>query len=184
MMRWRKAFRFNQGGRDMAIPEKVGIKQVGHVCVVVKDLQKAMKRYWDIFGIGPWQVIIFQPPFLSNTTVRGKSEAYTMKVAIAQVGNLQWELIQPLTGPSVYKEFLEQKGEGVHHVAFEVEDYDHAVAALKKHGIGIITSGIAKGLGSYAYMDTGKDLGTIAEINKKPAKFEWPMPDSTYPPSA
>ena len=163
--------------------EKVKIKQVLQVGVVVKDLQKAMKRYWDIFGIGPWQIYTFQPPLLTNTTVHGKPERYTMKLALTQIGNVQWELIQPLTGPSIYKEFLEQKGEGLHHVACDVGDYDQAVAVLKKHGISILMSGSTP-VDSYAYMDTEKDLGAIVEIYKRPSEFELPAPEATYPPSA
>jgi 4-hydroxyphenylpyruvate dioxygenase-like putative hemolysin len=167
----------------MASAEKIKIKQVLQVGIVVKDLQKAMERYWDIFGIGPWRIYTFQPPLLSKTTVRGKPVPYTMKLALTQIGNIQWELIQPLTGPSIYKEFLEQKGEGLHHVACDVEDYDQTVAALKKHGIGILMGGSTK-VDTYAYMDTEKDLGTIIEIYKRPAKFKMTVPEATYPPSA
>ena len=45
----------------MASAEKVKIKQVLQIGVVVKDLQKAMERYWNIFGIGPWHIYTFQP---------------------------------------------------------------------------------------------------------------------------
>ena len=167
----------------MTSAEKVKIKQVLQIGVVVKDLQKAMERYWNIFGIGPWHIYTFQPPFVTNTTLRGKPALYTMKLALTQIGNIQWELIQPLTGPSVYKEFLEQKGEGLHHVACEVGDYDQAVAALKKHGIGILMSGETP-VDSFAYMDTEKVLGTPLEIYKRTTDFKMPPPEATYPPSA
>ncbi len=167
----------------MASAEKVKIKQVLQIGVVVKDLQKAMERYWNIFGIGPWHIYTFQPPAVTNTTLRGKPAQYTMKLALTQIGNIQWELIQPLTGPSVYKEFLEQRGEGLHHVACDVEDYDQTVAILKKHGIGILTSGDTP-VDSFAYMDTEKVLGTPLEIYKRTADFKMPPPEATYPPSA
>ena len=166
----------------MVSAEKVKIKQVLQIGVVVKDLQKAMERYWNLFGIGPWHIYTFQPPAVTNTTLRGKPARFTMKLALTQVGNIQWELIQPLTGPSIYKEFLEQKGEGLHHVACDVGDYDQAVAVLKKHGIGILTSGDTP-VDSFAYMDTEKTLGTPLEIYKRPADFKMPPPEATYPPS-
>lgn len=167
----------------MAGTEKVKIKQVLQVGVVVKDLQKAMEHYWNILGIGPWHIYTFQPPFVSNTTLRGKPAPYTMRLALTQVGNIQWELIQPLDGPSIYKEFLEQKGGGLHHVACDMGDYDQAVAALKKHGIDILMSG-ATPVDTFAQMDTEKDLGTGIEIYKRPAKFKLPPPEAIYPPSA
>lgn len=167
----------------MASEEKVEIKQVLQVGVVVKDLQKAMERYWNIFGIGPWHVYTFQPPAVTNMTFRGKPVVYTMKLALTQIGNIQWELIEPLTGPSAYKEFLEQRGEGVQHIACDVGDYDQAVATMAKHGIGILMSGSTPA-DSYAYMDTEETLGIALEIYKRPAEFEMPPPEATYPPSA
>lgn len=167
----------------MGIGEKVDLKQVIQICVVVDDLQRAMVRYWETFGIGPWHIYTFEPPALTQTTIREESKAYTMKLALCQVGNLQWELIQPLTGPSIYREFLQQKGEGVHHLACMVDDYDEAVAALKEQGIGSLMGGCWKGA-TYTYMDTEKHLGTVIELFQMPPGFEMPPPESTYPPSA
>ena len=92
----------------MAATDKVKIKNVLQVGVVVRDLQKAMERYWNIFGIGPWDIYTFGPPAVTNTTIRGKPAEFTMRLALTQVGNVQWELIQPLTGPSIYQEFLDK----------------------------------------------------------------------------
>jgi methylmalonyl-CoA/ethylmalonyl-CoA epimerase len=167
----------------MASAKKAAIKQVLQVGMVVKDLQKAMERYWNIFGIGPWDIYTFQPPAVTNMTLRGKPVVYTMKLAVTQIGNIQWELIEPLTGPSIYKEFLEQKGEGIHHVACDVGEYDQAVATMAKHGIGILMSGSTPA-DSYAYMDTEEALGTVLEIYNRSADFEMPPPEATYPPSA
>lgn len=167
----------------MANTEKVAIKQVLQVGVVVKDLQKAMEQYWNIFGIGPWHIYTFQPPAVTNMTFRGKPVVYTMKLALTQIGNIQWELIEPLTGPSAYKEFLEQTGGGIHHVACDVGDYDQAMAVLAKHGMGILMGGSTPA-DSFAYMDTEGVLGFPIEIYRRPADFEMPPPEATYPPSA
>ena len=86
-----------------------------------------------------------------------------MKIAAARIGNIQWELIQPLSGRSSYHEFLEEKGEGLHHVAIAVEDFDKTVAALEKHGIGTVMTGRFRE-STYAYLDTGPALGFITEI--------------------
>ena len=74
----------------------VPARQVLQVCVVVTDLQRAMERYWNILGIGPWRVHTFRPPGLTSTTLRGRPQSYTMRLALAEVGPVQWELIQPL----------------------------------------------------------------------------------------
>lgn len=163
--------------------EKIKINKVLQIGIVVRDIQKSMELYWDIFGIGPWRILTFQPPNLKNAIVRGKSEPFTMKLAIAQIGNIQWELIQPLKGNSIYQEFLDQKGEGLHHIACDVGDYDHAVTLMQEHGIGILMGGQML-TDSFAYMDTEKLLGTIVEIYKRPAGFNPPEPEATYPPAA
>jgi methylmalonyl-CoA/ethylmalonyl-CoA epimerase len=160
----------------MANTEKVEIKQVLQICVVVKDLQKTMERYWNICGIGPWQIYTFGPPDLTNTTVRGKQESYSLKIAATMIGDLMWELVQPLSGPSTFKEFLEEKGEGLHHVQVVVDDFDKAVATL-----GSVMDGTLHGV-RLAYLDTEKDLGAIFEV-LKPLDFELPPPEATYPPS-
>lgn len=167
----------------MADCKKVELKRVLQLCMVVEDLQTAMERYWNTFGIGPWQVYTLQPPALSDTVIHGQPESYTMRLALAQVGDIQWELIEPLTGPSIYKEFLEQNGEGLHHIACAVEDYDQALAALKEQGMGVLMAGAWNGA-TYSYMDTGKELGIILELFKIPPEFEMPPPEATYPPSA
>ncbi len=165
----------------MEIIEKVKIKKVLQIGLVVKDLEKSMKLYWEVFGIGPWSIVTFQPPFLSDTRLRGEPVSYSIRLAIAHAGDIQWELIQPLSGTSIYHEFLDQKGEGLHHIACDVGDYDEAVALMQKHGIGVLMSGKTP-MDSFAYMDTENHLGTILEIYNRPADFNPPPSENTYPP--
>ena len=160
---------------------KVSINRVLQIALVVKDLEKSMKMYWEVFGIGPWRIITFQPPALTNPKVRGKLEPFTMKLGITQLGNIQWELIQPLTGNSIYKEFLDKNGEGLHHVAVDVGNYDQAIATMKRHGIEVLMSGQMPA-DSFAYMDTEKVLGTVIEIYKRSPGFKPTPPEATYPP--
>ena len=163
--------------------EKSVLMEVVQVGVVVKDLQKAMEQYWEILGIGPFRVLNFEPPNLSNTMFRGKPTPYSMKLGIARVGSVDLELIQPITGPSTYHEFMEKRGEGIHHVAvIPALDYDSTVDLLGKRGIGILMSGVWGGAGGYAYLDTEKDLKAILEIYKpRPANVKAPPPSSWYP---
>lgn len=140
----------------------VGVKEVIQVCVVVRNVEQAMENYQRIIGIGPWEVSILKPPALSGT-LRGKPQPYSMKVALAKAGAIQWELIEPLDGPSIYREFLEQKGEGLHHVKFAVDDHDKSVADFAGHGIGVLMGG-AMADRVFSYMDTESALGFILEV--------------------
>ncbi len=83
------------------------------VAYVVRDLEGAMKFYVETMGIKPWAIYTFAPPVLERSMVRGKPSNHTYRIALAQAGPVQLELIQPLTGRSTYDEFLEKKGEGV-----------------------------------------------------------------------
>jgi len=159
--------------------EKLRLKSIDQVCVVVRDIQKAVEQYWGILGIGPWSIYTFAPPRLTDTTVRGKSKRFSMKIALALVGSMTVELIQPLEGESIYKEFLDEKGEGLHHIAsFQVDDLGRAITVLEKRGIGVLQSGTWEGA-SFAYMDTEKTLGAIIEFVKRVG--ERPKPEATYP---
>jgi len=166
----------------MTKDDKVVAKQMHQICVVVKDLQAAVERYWNLFGIGPWVFYTFKAPELTEAMVHGKPQPYTMRIAVAYIGEVQWELIQPLSGPSIYQEFLDEHGEGVHHVALGVDNYDQTIAAMKEQGIGVLMSGRWNGV-DYGYLDSEKNLGVIVELFRYSPDFVMPAPEATYPPS-
>jgi 4-hydroxyphenylpyruvate dioxygenase-like putative hemolysin len=143
---------------------------------VAEDLKKTMEHYWNIMRIGPWSIYTMMP---SDTTVRGKSKHFSMKMAFTRVGSMKLELIQPLEGESVYEDFLNKRGEGVHHIAsYAVDDLDRTVALLGKYGIPVLQRGTWGGA-TFVYLDTEKTLGTVIELTKRTAKF--PNPENMYP---
>jgi 4-hydroxyphenylpyruvate dioxygenase-like putative hemolysin len=168
----------NKPRRDkMAKGIKVG--EITQVAVVVKDLKKAMENYWKTLGMGPWQIYTFAPPALRETTVRGKQVHYTMKLAITWIGSVMFELIEPLEGPSIYKEFLKKKGEGLHHIAcYKVDDVKKTLDTFRQMGIEVLQSGKFDEV-EYYYMDTEPILGIIYETGKL-GKMR--PPEATYPP--
>jgi methylmalonyl-CoA/ethylmalonyl-CoA epimerase len=160
--------------------QKALVQNTLQVGLIVADLRQAMKHYVEVLGIGPWHIYTIAAPQLTNATVHGKPEPYSMKLAVAQVGNVQWELIQPLTGRSVYREFLDSKGGGLHHVLVHVEDYDKTLQALQDRGMGVLMSGTWRGA-SFAYADTEKSLGAIVEFFKVDPGWVMSAPEETYP---
>ncbi len=138
----------------------------GHVCLVVKDMEKAIKHF-EALGVGPFPPLIGGPEGMPITeqTVRGEPSDYDMDLRICRggMGGLDIELIQPLKGWSIYNEFLEEKGEGVHHVCYNVEDLDKETAEMKKAGFTIIQTGGIEGI-RWAYFDTDKVGGMITEL--------------------
>jgi hypothetical protein len=80
------------------------------------------------------------------------------------VGQLQWELIEPLDNESIYARFLAEKDGGVHHIAVATPSFDKTLAILTKPGNSVVLNGTFKGV-RCAYLDMKKDLGVLLEIS-------------------
>jgi methylmalonyl-CoA/ethylmalonyl-CoA epimerase len=149
------------------------------LAIVVRDLDAAMRTYVHDYGIGPWDVYEFNPGNVMNMREDGQPVDRSWRLAVAQLGQMQWELIEPLDGESIYARFLSEKGEGVHHVGVAVPDFDETVAAQAKRGNGVLLGGDYRGI-SFAYLATDRDLGVITEIfSGQPGEGQ--QPDATYP---
>ena len=136
-----------------------------HVAVVVRDMDKAIE-YYQPLGIGPFPPVIGPLGLaLTGKTVRGKPVDYNMDLRYAQggVGGLAFEVIQPIEGESVYQEFLERKGEGVHHLAFTVDDLDKETAKMDEKGFEVIQTGETP-RARFCYFNTDTVGGVVTEL--------------------
>jgi hypothetical protein len=97
-----------------AVP--IGALAITQIAIVVKDLRKTMELYHRTLGWGPWSVFDLRPPLLHDTVMRGVPTYFTVIAASTQVGPLEVELLQPVDGPSIFKEWLDRHGEGLHHI--------------------------------------------------------------------
>ncbi|MDQ0474748.1 VOC family protein [Labrys wisconsinensis] len=136
--------------------------QVGFV---VHDVAATARKYAEAFGF-PVPPIIETPGFdKARTTVNGEPSEATAKLAFFQTGQLVIELIQPDETPSVWRDFLETNGEGVHHIAFRVADTKAAEAGLAGQGFPTLQQGLfVDGSGMYTYLDTAPQLGVMIEL--------------------
>ena len=148
------------------------------IAIVVRDLDAAMRTYVHDYGIGPWEIYEFNPGNVANMREDGQSVERSWRLAINQVGHVQWELIEPLDEDSVYARFLAEKGEGLHHVGVAVPNFDETVAAQAERGNGVLLGGEYKGV-RFAYLSTERDLGLVTEIFSG-APGEDQQPDATY----
>jgi methylmalonyl-CoA/ethylmalonyl-CoA epimerase len=159
---------------------KPAFTQVLQIGIVVKDCDASVRRWAEEYGIGPWSLYEFNPETVDQMVVRGKLQGYAMRLATADVGSVQLELIEPKDDRSIYAEFLREHGEGLHHVAFGVDDYSRVLELYGKRGEPILQGGNWKGL-TYTYLDVRKDLGLIAEIYDIVPDFQLPGPAAVYP---
>ncbi len=152
------------------------------VSIVVRDLDAAMRTYAHEYGIGPWNVYEFNPDNVSDMRARGEPVAWSWRLALAKVGHVQWELVEPLDDESIYAQFLADRGPGVHHVGVAVASYDDALAELVGRGREVLLGGEYNGI-TFAYLSTNDELGVITEIfSGAPGANQ--RPDRTYPPTA
>jgi PPOX class probable F420-dependent enzyme len=136
-------------------------KQIG---IVVRDLDATIRRYEDDFGIGPWQTFEFGPGDISDAREHGQPVERSSRIAVTTIGNVMWELIEPVDEEGVFADFLAGKGEGVHHIALETRDFDEAVAiGTKEEETALTLSGKVGGI-RIAYLPTDRTLGVLTEI--------------------
>jgi methylmalonyl-CoA epimerase len=95
--------------------------KVDHIGIVVKSIKDALKLYTGLLGIDPLEEEVIE--------TRG------IKVCLLEVGNTKIELLQPIREDSEISSYLAKKGEGMHHIAYEVEDVSKAIIKAKEIGL-------------------------------------------------
>ena len=146
--------------------EETHIVQVG---VVVKDLDKTIE-FLTSLGLGPFKVITSNHP---AAEVHGKRTSYQVRLGFSQQGPVQLELIEYQRGETIQKEFLDEKGEGIHHILFKVRDMDVTKERFAKKGIGALQWDRFISGGGGGYMDTAKMGGIIMEVIQFPPDFDF-----------
>ena len=130
---------------------------------IVRDLQKVSDFYSGI-GLGPFP---FDRMISTDRMYRGRPVPFEMYLGWGRHGDVPFEWIQPLKGPSVYDEYVEAHGEGFHHLAFNVRDMDDAIALMKERGATVTQSGgwdFPTSKGRFAYLDTERFGGVSTEL--------------------
>ncbi|MDD3337755.1 MAG: VOC family protein [Lachnospiraceae bacterium] len=142
--------------------------EIKQIAIVVKDVNKSMQNYWDMLKIGPWDVRHLCSDTVRDFKFHGEEvkERFDFICAVCWVGNIEMELIQPIEGPNVYWEFLEKKGEGLHHFKIVLKD-DEALAEyveeLSEKGMPVTQTGWIDNDVHY-YLDSEEKLGIIVEM--------------------
>jgi hypothetical protein len=154
---------------DVAVSPKDVFREVVQIGVVVKELDRSIQVLSDVFGIGPFRTINWPPANRTDIqrTYRGQPGDFTARMAFTELGPVELELIQPLEGESIWADFLEEHGEGIHHIRFNVSELEPVFEYLAGHSIGVaqMGSGIRPGT-AWANLDTEREVGFTIEIMK------------------
>ena len=135
----------------------------GQIGIVVRDLDATLRRYVDDYGIGPWQIFEVTPENAPDLCHDGQPIKGSTRSAVTMVGNVMWEVSQPLDEHGIFARFLAEKGEGVHHIAVATPNFHDVVAEQIQRGHTLPLSGSFTGI-DVAYLPTDRDLGVILEV--------------------
>lgn len=156
--------------------KQVSVSSVPQVCIVVDDIEQVAADYWNILGIGPWDILTLEEPILYGQKYKDADSNFGFRVGFAQVGEVQLELIESTAGPNMYSDFRDEQGEGLQHVMFLAETEEEAqkqLAAFAAHGCPVLLEG-RFGDGYFVYVDSQPVLNCVWEIVKMPSALEAP----------
>jgi methylmalonyl-CoA epimerase len=145
---------------ESALPEGLGIEKIHHVAVIVRDLEASLGLYRDKLG-------------LRVDSVMEMSYDHVI-IGFLPVGEVKIELVQPTDNLTGSARFLESKGEGFHHVCFEVPDIQASLNKLAAMGLVLIDATPRKGgEGPVAFIHPKSCHGVLVELIEAPGGPAW-----------
>jgi methylmalonyl-CoA/ethylmalonyl-CoA epimerase len=146
------------------------------VAFVVNDLAGAARDFDEMLGAGPWRGYVFDAGSVQGCTYRGEPAAWSSRLVLND-DRPQFELIEPVTGPSVHADWLSARGAGFHHLGYVVESIAETTAQMTVAGFPAIQTGHSFGAdrdGVFAYYDTADALGFMIEAVEPPGALPEP----------
>ena len=132
------------------------VKSIDHISYAVKDIDQVIEAWSRLYGFGPWT-------FKGNSGRDVKGRPWKIKMAFAQVGPVEIELVQCVEGRIFQSKFIDHWGEGVHHLGFFVDDVDQETARLVAEGATLLIHDPGK----FAYLDGGGAGGALFELMRR-----------------
>jgi methylmalonyl-CoA/ethylmalonyl-CoA epimerase len=135
------------------------------ICFVTHDAVKSALWFSDLTGKPMPQMTFSADADKACAEYRGRPAAVSCKIMMFNFGNVDLEFLEPGPEPSAWREVLEQKGPGCHHIAFKTRNLSERDAFLEKRGHQRLQKGeFQSGTGRYAYFDTMAELGALVEL--------------------
>lgn len=129
-----------------------------HFGVVVRDLEEAKERFSRLVGIKKWYKLVSPAPITVNYC--GTDRKSNVTLYFGGKGATKIELIYTEGEPNIYTAFLERRGEGIHHVMYNVKNLEKAIAECEKEGMHVLQRSEFPSAGAkvrYAYVGRGED---------------------------
>ncbi len=139
-------------------------QEMVQVGIIVKDIEKSARHWARFLGNEEMpDIFLAAESELNPTEYNGKATDASARLAFFQLDNITVELIEPVGGPSTWQEFLDTKGEGIHHIAFNIKGMKSYIKAFEENGIPMVQHG-GWDTGEYSYMDGSGSLALIIEL--------------------
>ena len=160
------------------------ISRVDQLCFLVDDIDRGIATHSELFGATHWRGHRYGPDTVSELGYRGAPGRFSFWVALSGC-DPQIELIESIEGPSIYTEWIDQRGLGFHHIGSFTTSLAADAAALEARGLAISQWGRGYGLdgdddGGFVYLDSVAQLGVVIELIEIPRRRrapdrEWPL---------
>ena len=154
----------------------------GQVAIVVDDLDEAL-RTWGVADGGreEWRIWTYGPEMFRSQSYLGAPSEHSMMLAMNGASPML-ELVQPVTGPSIYHTWRDEGGRGIHHLGYYVDVLAPVIPLMESAGFPCVQTGEGHGVdgsGAFAYFDTRRLLGFYLEgievpRQRRPPERVWP----------
>ena len=135
----------------MSDSEVCTVNYIDHVGIAVSDIDAALKFFGDVF----------QTP----AAIVEELASQGVRATLIQVGETRLELLEPLSPESAVGRFIERRGEGLHHLALNVNDIEGKLAILSARGIQLVDEKPREGLsGNIAFIHPRSVFGVLTEL--------------------
>ena len=141
----------------------LGSTIVTQVGIIVQDIEAKSRSWAEVLGLPVPEIMITDDYERAQTEYGGKPSHARAKLAFFHLGQVALELIEPLGEPSTWRDQLDEHGDSLHHIAFEIKGMPDKVAYLEAKGLSLVQRGEYPG-GRYAYVDGSAQLGAILEL--------------------
>ncbi len=140
--------------------DRLGLGRVHHIALVVRRLDDALPLWRDVLGL-PLEAVL---PVASDG----------VRIAFLPVGESKVELVEPVEPDTGVARFLETRGEGLHHVCFEVPDLTRALADLSAKGVDLVDAAPRPGAeGPVAFLHPRSTQGLLIELIEEAGGPAW-----------
>ena len=147
----------------MMTEQTLGTTIITQAGIIVQDIEAKARAWAEVLGLPVPEIMITDTYERAQTEYDGKPSNARAKLAFFHLGQVDLELIEPVGKPSTWQDQLDEHGDSLHHIAFEIKGMSGKVAYLEAKGLPLVQRGEYPG-GRYAYINGNAQLGAILEL--------------------